>query len=328
MRLHSISLLAIVLWPFGVCIAESTSGANISFPLIGVVFDSELRALRRVSGIPGAALLGAAIEIGFPIASAGIARESILVSSAADGTVRLLRIDANRVTTQFIDDVIGVPDRITASPSGRAAVLSSGGLLQVISGLPDAPVSSRQFSIPGAGDFITAAVSDDGRFVLCIAAESRGGGVWRLNVDEGTSETVLQAATTAIAFQPGSRNGIAVSAVGELYQLPISSEIRKFGPLIQSGTPIGVQVNTDGGHAYVAYSDGVLAVIDVTSGAANTVSCGCTPSAFIAMNSSSLFRINDPSAGTLILFDTSRAEPRTWFVPPDKVSQDRPENEQ
>jgi hypothetical protein len=112
-----------------------------------------------------------------------------------------------------------------------------------------------------------------------------------------------------------------------MYHLPINGDIRKIGPVVQSGTAIGVQTNTNGSHAYVAYSDGMLAVIDVSSGVANTISCRCTPSALSAMDSSSLFRVNDPAAGTLILFDTSGAEPRTWFVPPDRTSPDRPENE-
>jgi hypothetical protein len=327
MRLQSLSLLAIALWPFGASLAESTSRPAMSVPSVGVVFDSELHALRRVSGIPGAALLSGAIDAGFSIANAGVARESILVSSASDGSVRLVRVEQNGIAAPIINGAMKAPESIIPSSSGRAAVLSSGGLVQIISGLPDIPATSRQFATGDAGDLTAAAVSDDGRIVLFIAAGNRGTGVWRLNADTGTFDNVLQDAAATVAFRPDSTDAVAVSAAGEIYQLPISGDIRKLALVAESGNAAGIQVSADGARAYVAFSDGVLATIDVGSGMVDRISCRCTPTGLQAMSLSKVFRINDPSSGTLMLLDTSGSEPRTWFVPPDRTPQASPENE-
>ncbi len=81
--------------------------------------------------------------------------------------------------------------------------------------------------------------------------------------------------------------------------------------------PVAVAASKDNKRAFVV-SAGLLGVatIDLADGAVTLTRCGCAPSQLNPLNGNAVFRLTDPSAGTMWLFDGDGAEPRIVFVPP------------
>jgi hypothetical protein len=125
---------------------------KIVAPSSGYVFDPSAHTLRRIQGIPGASLIGAAVDFGFPVSAANVAPrlDSALVL-ASGGTAHLFRLTADgAVVEQTVEQTVeGIVDRtadgllpplrMLFSPSGSSAALYSPGSVQVLKGLPDAP---------------------------------------------------------------------------------------------------------------------------------------------------------------------------------------------
>jgi hypothetical protein len=144
---------------------------KLAAPSTGFVFDQSAHALRRIQGIPGAALVGVPVEFGFAVSAAYVApRLDSAFVLAGDGTVHLFRLTADVPVEQTVDS-LGAPLRVVFSPSGSAAALYSPGSVQVIKGLPDAPVLASTIRVrpnPRQRRALpnTLAISDDGAYLL------------------------------------------------------------------------------------------------------------------------------------------------------------------
>src|ERR1035441_6234437 len=137
---------------------------------MGFVFDPSTHSLRRIQGIPGAALVGAPVDFGFALSAAYVAPhlDSAFVV-AGDGGIHLFRLTADAPLELAVDS-LGARFEVFYSPSGTAAALLSAGSVRVIKGLPGSPVlgapvvlrpNDRPRRIP-----VTMAVSDDGAYLL------------------------------------------------------------------------------------------------------------------------------------------------------------------
>lgn len=327
MRVLYISSLVVTLCSVRASSADGGLSSNIRIPSLGIVYDNG--TVRPILGMPGAAILGAPLDLGFPVENAATAAQQdyALATSAGDHRLRLVRMQDGSTVVRTLLDAMVSPDRIIPSASGRAAVVYSRATarLQVISGLPEAPVVSREFTTAGLA--VNLAVSDDGKSVLLVAGGQDAGSAWLLNTDTGKFELQLQDATAAICFRPDSRDALAVSRSGEIYLLG-SGGMSKFGLIPTTADPVAIQASPDGARAYVAYTDGTLAVIDSGAGTVQTMSCNCKPTGLNPVKLSKMYRINEPSDSTLLLFDASAAGPRIWFVPPDRTLPEIRGNEQ
>src|SRR5688572_29621188 len=161
--------------------AERDSGMKIGVPSVGWVFDRQLMALRPIKGTLGAATLGHPLDAGFPVENAvvGSQRSFALVVSAADHQVRVMLLGPGAPSVKGVEGTNVSPDRIVLSPSGTAAILQfvKSARLQIITGLPESPVVSREISTSGLGDSIAElAISDDGNRLLLNAGE-----IWMLD---------------------------------------------------------------------------------------------------------------------------------------------------
>src|SRR6266545_605057 len=111
---------------------------KLQMPSSGFVFDGASHTLRRIQGIPGAALIGAGIEFGFPVTAATVSpRMDSAIVLSADGMPHVFRLNGDGPAESPIAD-LAAPARVVFSPSGSAAALYANGSVQVIKGLPDA----------------------------------------------------------------------------------------------------------------------------------------------------------------------------------------------
>ena len=181
---HRAKALAILMCTLAPVLVE----AQIQAPTLGYVPDTELAAVRPILGIPGAATLGEALDLGVAIDAVAVSprqdyilalsnHHPVLVLPDGSGSLSLVRESASTV------------DRIVLSPSGSAAALmdSDGRTIQVIAGLPQAPYLARTAAAPTAyGSPTVVAVSDDAS--LLLAAFSDSGAVFLLTEDAEDAE--------------------------------------------------------------------------------------------------------------------------------------------
>src|ERR1035438_859985 len=155
------------------CSLYGQSG-TLASPSLGYVFDPSAHALRRIQGIPGAALVGTPLDFGVVISAAYVApRLDAAFVVSGDGQAHFFRLTAAAPQERAVDS-LGAPLGVVFSPSGSAAALYWPGNVQMIKGLPDAPVVAATIALRGnprprrpLPD--TLAISDDGAYLLYAA---------------------------------------------------------------------------------------------------------------------------------------------------------------
>jgi hypothetical protein len=285
---------------------------TLSPPSAGFVFDGSSQTLRRIQGIPGASLIGADVDFGFPITAATVSprMDSALVLSS-DGAPHLFRLNGG--ATEIPVTGLTAPERVVFSPSGTAAALYANNSVQVVKGLPGSPQVTSAVRVQinprlQRATPVSLAVSDDGAYLLYAA----GGPVELIGV-AGDSRKLMDAPPGALAaFAPGGHDA-AVLHGGALtiFQDVIGAATRR--EVAGVTAPSAVSFSTDGRTVFVASerSRGIQA-IDAATGSATTLSCECAPAALIPMGS--FFRLQELGEGPLWLLDAG-SQPRLVFVP-------------
>ena len=228
---------------------------------------------------------------------------------------------------------LAVAQRVVFSPSGTAAVLYANGSLQVLKGLPDAPVIAATIPLgPGrTAQFSPAvlsrpkrgtrrltdeplAISDDGGYLLVVS-----GGAIRVIGTAGDNRKLMDAAAGAwAAFAPGNHDAAVLDAAAGLVLFSdvagASIERVLAGPDSRMASPVGVAFSPDGQKLFVAGAGArAVAAFDIASGGRTIVACDCIPTGLVQMGG--LFRLNEIGAEPLWLLDARTGEPRMIFVP-------------
>jgi hypothetical protein len=239
---------------------------------------------------------------------------------------RFVRVAGATATPLACEGLTASPERIAYSPSGTAAALYAKGRIQLISGLPDAPViagdlafafgerAPSRFNRRGAAREAGAfAVSDDGRFVLGVASRSV-----RLAGLAGENLSLMPAAEdAAVAFAPGGHDAAiadpANAGIVLIRNVDGDAARRQFSaPDSNAAAAAGVSFSADGLKLYVASSNR-LASFDVASGEGAAIACNCEPAGLYPVGG--LFRLSEPGAAPLWFLDARGSEPRVFFVP-------------
>lgn len=296
--------------------APDSAPALIQRPALGFAYDRSQGAVRPIQGIPGAAVIGEKLALGFAVQAAVISPGQDFALAAVedrrDPRLRLVLLHGGRPVSVPLDGAISSPNRMMLSPSGQAAVLGdASSRLQLITGLPGSPSISDlppQFGFP-------LAVSDHG---MTLFAGADSAPVW-LPAQGGALPSSLPGSITVAAFQPSGTAAVAITRAGDVFLVrdPAgSAEVREIraGDERTAG-PVAAGISADGAHAFSINSSGTASTIDLQAGTLAAVSCQCSPTGLQPLNSEPLFRINEISSRPLLLFDGSGSEPRIWFVP-------------
>jgi DNA-binding beta-propeller fold protein YncE len=334
--LHASAIIGLVC--VGTSLVRGQQG-SIAGPLSGFTFDNSARVLRPIRGIPGASLIGDPIQFGFDLASASVSPSlnSVVVVSAvsavnAKADMHVFQLNNGTPVERTVDG-LAVAQRVVFSPSGTAAALFANGSLQVLKGLPDAPViaatiplgtdRTAQFSaaiVSGTGRRTRRltdeplAISDDGGYLLVVS-----GGAIRLIGTAGDNRKLMDAAAGAwAAFAPGNHDAAVLDAAAGLvfFQDVADTAVERVlaGPDSRMPSPVGVAFSPDGQRLFVASAGAqAVAAFDVASGNRNMVACDCTPTGLVQMGG--LFRLNEMGSEPLWLLDARTSEPRMIFVP-------------
>lgn len=261
-----------------------------------------------VNGIAASASVASALDFGREFLAISISprQDFALVSAAGSGAVLLAYPNA---TTSAVAGASAFPDNIILSPSGSAAALwfASQQTLQIVSGLPSAPVVrtvNTSFltgpSFDSGGDQPAAlAVSDDGAW----AAGAWPGGIWGFGPNGEVRSLLPGQAALALAFFVGQEN-LAAATGSAVYSIADVGGSAAVATLYTSGgtAPAGLAVSADNSTVVLAGRNGGIVAINTATGAPANVACGCVPDGVIPMGGS-LFRITGLTGAVFRVFD-------------------------
>jgi hypothetical protein len=285
------------------CLLAGTVGApNLSF-----LFDRTIGAIRPISGIPGAAIVGDPVIFARNAAIAPSQRYA-LVDSGDNEPLRIWRLDGNPpVRVQTLDGALS-PDRIVFSAGGNAAMLvrQSDNAIQVLTGLPDSPAIRSPSGAPEGSSIF--AVSDGGDVL------AGGDSVWLLRNNEAPRRLAVSGPVSAMAFQGSDALIAGAYQILLVRNLPESSEYRTLAAYSEDRIPVAVQFSPDAARAFAATADGEILVLALEGGDLARLACRCRPTGFHRLADHSLFQLNEAGSEPIWLLDAA-AQPRLWFVP-------------
>jgi hypothetical protein len=303
------------------CLTALAQQGRIAGPVSGYVFDRFAHALRPVTGIPGASIIGSPVDLPFPVSAMWVSpRQDSAVAADAQGVVHFFGLDTGAAAER---DFSGPPIALQAvvfSPSGSAAALFSRGRATIVTGLPDKPAVA--WTVPLDEDFArparlpalhpaSTALSEDGSYLLRAS-----GGTVVLYGAKGERQPLTEGIGVAFAPQ-GYRAAVVDPSAGIIaFEDVVAGSGKRIlaaeDPAI--APPAGIAFSPDGQKLFLAIASARNVIsIDWTTGRQQAISCQFSPQTVTRMGS--LLRLNEFGADPLWLLDAAAAEPRILFVP-------------
>jgi hypothetical protein len=285
---------------------------SISLPSLGYVYDDNSKAIRQISGVPGAASLDTTVPSGTSLNSAFVhSRAQLAIANAKDGGVALVQWTGTPQVTA-ISSALSHVTLAAFSRSGDGAAISDGTTVEVWSGLTNTltntPALGATFTPDGG---VTAvAINDSGT----VVAANGSGSVVLL----GDNARVLATggAWTALVFLPNGNDLLAADGAGQTLTLiqDVQNTAAASVVLTVSEKPGALAVSGDGSLAALGLADNVT-IVNLASGAANSIACGCQAARFDLLVGNLVARIIDAQTGSELLLDGDSAQPRIGSLP-------------
>jgi hypothetical protein len=209
----------------------------------------------------------------------------------------------------------GSPYSVAYSPSGSSVALYGGNRVQLVSGLPDAPVVGGNIDLTATGVPSALAVSDDATTLLVSVNNSIR--FFESYADMG--KLIDTAPGALVAFAAGGHDAAVADAgagVMLFHDLAGAGASQVIVPPDDNGTAFSALAFSTDGHAIFLASSTAQAVtqLELASGTLTRIACNCSPTVLAHMGS--VFRLTEPSGDPLWLLDASQSPPRIVFVPP------------
>jgi hypothetical protein len=330
------SLLALLAGGTTICMPAAhaqPSGAFGGYTL-GFVYDSRVSGLRPLSGIPGAAVLGAPLDIGEPVRQAYVApRQNYAIALTDTRAVSVQFISTAEppvVTPLGFDPVTANVVALSADGSAGAFYSRDEALIRVVTGLPGAPVIARSVPVGAvSGKIGLLSISNDAA-VLAVAVDTssddaRSGSV--ILLDENGNGQVLASSTHISALQfLGDAHDLLVAddsdnTLSVIQGLPQTTA----STLVADGSaglagPIGLNTYLDGNLVIANGGASNVLVLDPGGAQIGSYPCPVAPSRLTRLNGKAVFLLNGISNDDpLWLFDGDSETPRVMFIPVEQV---------
>lgn len=295
--------------------------ATIQGPQLGFVFDAAHKEVLPILGIPGAAVLGAPLELGAELRSVVISplQDYVMAVEGEHNQVVVFAVGHTPVTSVAVHGADLNPDQMVLSPSGTAAALyyKDRDRIEVVGGLPVAPKVATELYLSAGQSPSTIAVSDDGRIVLTAV----GGTVFSLTAGSevpvlrelgNVSAMTIPATGTALVADSGRNQVYRIRGIGGSIETDAIA-----GPQDGINGPVAIAVSRDNSRAFVANSKGkTLATIQLTAQPTVTeAACGFTPTGLARLAGDEVFRLTEISNLPMWVVTAGGQEPRFLFVP-------------
>ena len=283
-------------------------GPSMSLPSLGYVFDDNSKAIRLISGVPGAASLDSSVAVSSALDSGFVhSRARLAIANAKDGGVMLIRW-GGAPQSSALSSALGRVTLAAFSRSGDWAAISDGTTLEAWSGLTGTPALASTFNPDGG---VTAvAINDNGT----LAAASGSGSVMLM----GDNARVLASggSWTALAFLPNGADLLAADGAAQTLTLiqDIQNTAAASVVLSVSEKPGALLVSSDGLAAAVGLADNVT-IVNLSSGAVSSIACGCQAARFDLLEGNLVARMIDAQTGSQFLLDADAAQPRIGSLP-------------
>jgi hypothetical protein len=299
------------LWIFAAPFLAGAQVASVelSAPTLGYVFDQQSRSLITVDGVPGAALLGGAVQIGASVDWIEIAPNRRYALGVREGQMMLVRLDGGT----GIAAPTGLPaGSVFFSPSASVAAIYTGSSLEVYGGMPDNPNHLHSFAADLAGEGKQFAVSDDGN----AAAGLVGGGLWRLSED---TPEALGAGFRDLAFLRRSQDLLALDAAGN--RLILFRKAQPGEPEEEAAAgdgivkPLAFALSADERTAAILLEDNALLLLNRDTHAAVRLDLtGVGAQGIWRTEGNAVFQLNRDASADIWLADGDAAAPRLAAV--------------
>ena len=309
----------VFLAPFCVVSAQGT----LSGPSLGVFFDPQAQALRRIWGLPGAAVGGENLDLGFSVTQATVSpAQNYAFVASGDGSVFFVLPGQTTIAPQAVTSLPPMPDRVVISPAGQAAAFTYGKSVKILTGLPESLDRIEEIdgsSLPGAPAAL--AISDDGAvLVVSVATDaqtSSAGGVFVFNRGDSGPRLVANAASD-LSFLTNSHDALITDETSNSV-----TALQDIGGVATSQwtfvddrlpAPSSARASVDGQRFLVAGAkNNLVALLDRNGANPVFLPCTCSPDR-ISPLSNSVYQLTGPDSGLLWILDLSH-DPQLLFVP-------------
>jgi hypothetical protein len=318
-RLLVLPCVGILIWPIG----AQTQSVGFAGPIVGLIYNDNVRNVQPIVGFPGSAYLGSPVLIDVDQAAISPAGDWAWVRRGGR-SVFMGGLLSAVVTEAPSDGLINGIDRVAWARDGSAALLysPSSNQLQAVhfSGVgivPDIPID-----VPSARQVTTLAISSAGQQIVASITGPDGDRIYAWIGGEGPILlTAMQQLGTLTVSDDGKRIYAVDKAAGNILEIPVAlGAARAFVPLDNPDAigldPVGLVVSPD--NRYLLVTDRAIRAVfvyDTTSTMLVTrIPLDFRASRLERVSVDSVFALNVPGEDEwLILLDARK--PRIEFVP-------------
>ncbi len=277
---------------------------QISVPSLGYVFDGNSKAIRLISGVPGAASLDNLVSTNATALDSGFvhSRARVAIANTKEGSVVLVQWSATPQITQLTSSLARV-SQVAFSLAGDRAAITDGTTVEVWSGLGDSPAKAATFT-PDNG--VTAlAMNPDG----LVAAGTGAGAIVILG--DKPRQIAAGGKWTSLAFLPNGTDLLATDAAAQNLTLirNVLTDAAASVVLSLHQEPDAVAVSADGRTAALA-SPGALTIVSLGDGHTSSISCSCQAARFDRLQGNLVVHLTDSQSGSELLLDADAAQAR------------------
>ncbi len=295
-------------------------GGRLESPVLGRFWDPQAKALRTLTGVPGATsadLITRTDAVRF--AASAPHRAWAIIDRAQAGSLEVMTFGRAGATLRGLDAQNGV-DQVIFSPSGDAAILYwRSSRIEIWKNFSAAPERAGSYSLDGVvGDAIALAVSDDASVGALIVKADEKAQLYSLT--NGLNKVADAASWSAVAFAPNSR--VVYASNRETNEI---SQFSNFGSDGASGvvaaeadgvsSPSALAVSADGRKLIVAnLDDPSIAVIDFDSRRSTVLTLERAADGLYALEGNAVFQLSASPKPEIFLLDADGTDARITAV--------------